>query len=523
LVEEKVDLTLLDKCSQSCSKHKGELYDDVSINIHNTIDIQDDKKTIECNTKEQIRNCFMEIKNITFEKLNDLEFKNTIQVHDLVWQSGVPNYLGCRIPVHSNINVEFFRTHLKNYNDKIICELLEFGAPIGFEGKLDKDKCESRVLNHKGASDFSNDILNYLKKEASYGAIIGPFKNNPFVSELKISPLNTVTKRDSPERRVILDLSFPSGKSVNDHISKEFYLGEKVELSYPNVDDLVGIIKDKGPRCMLFKKDLKRAYRQIPVGPGNIHFIGFSWENCLFVDRVLPMGLRSSAQICQRITTAVCYMYFQMGFSAVNYLDDFGGAEILEHAQKAYECLGELLNSCGLEESKKKSVEPTNRMTFLGVTFDTVSMTLEVTPERVVEISLLVQSWLRKKKASLKELQSLLGKLHFISSCVRPGRVFVNRLLSWLRAAFPENSTGNHRVFRNIPNYVLKDLRWWERYLSKFNGISMMSIENWSAPDEMLSCDACLLGMGAISKNQFFHTIFPEFLRKKNPLIVLNY
>jgi hypothetical protein len=147
-----------------------------------------------------------------------------------------------------------------------------------------------------------------------------------------------------------------------------------------------------------------------------------------------------------------------MGFSAGNYLDDFGGAEILEHAQKAYECLGELLNSCGLEESKKKSVEPTNRMTFLGVTFDTVSMTLEVTPERVVEISLLVQSWLRKKKASLKELQSLLGKLHFISSCVRPGRVFVNRLLSWLRAAFPENSTGKHRVFRNIPNYVLKDL-----------------------------------------------------------------
>ena len=128
-------------------------------------------------------------------------------------QSGVPNYLGCRIPVHSNINVEFFRTHLKNYNDKIICELLEFGAPIGFEGKL--DTCESHVLNHKGASDFSNDILNYLKKEASYGAIIGPFKNNPFVIELKISPLNTVTKRDSPERRVILDISFPRVENLS--------------------------------------------------------------------------------------------------------------------------------------------------------------------------------------------------------------------------------------------------------------------------------------------------------------------
>jgi hypothetical protein len=50
------------------------------------------------------------------------------------------------------------------------------------------------------------------------------------------------------------------------------------------------------------------------------------------------------------------------------------------------------------------------------------------------------------------------------------------------------------------------------------------SIENWSAPDEMLSCDACLLGMGAISKNQFFHTVFPEFFKKKiYTLIVLNY
>jgi hypothetical protein len=39
----------------------------------------------------------------------------------------------------------------------------------------------------------------------------------------------------------------------------------------------------------------------------------------------------------------------------------------------------------------------------------------EVTAERILEISLLVESWFRKKKASLKELQSLPGKLHFIS------------------------------------------------------------------------------------------------------------
>jgi hypothetical protein len=59
-------------------------------------------------------------------------------------------------------------------------------------------------------------------KEASYGAIIGPFDKNLFPCHFKISPLNTVSK-DTRERRVILDLSFPAGNSVNDYISKDNY------------------------------------------------------------------------------------------------------------------------------------------------------------------------------------------------------------------------------------------------------------------------------------------------------------
>jgi preprotein translocase subunit Sec61beta len=43
-------------------------------------------------------------------------------------------------------------------------------------------------------------------------------------------------------------------------------------------------------------------------------------------------------------------------------------------------------------------------MTFLGVIFDSEKMTLEVTPDRVVEISLLVESWLKKKKIIFKTI-----------------------------------------------------------------------------------------------------------------------
>ena len=131
-----------------------------------------------------------------------------------------------------------------------------------------------------------------------------------------------------------------------------------------------------------------------------------------------------------------------------------------------------------------------------------------------MEISLLVESWFRKKKASLKELQSLLGKLHFISACVRPGRIFVSRLLNLLHSAFPCNNTGNRNwIFRKIPSEVLKDLQWWHFYLKTYNGITMMSINEWSNPAEHFSCDASLEGLGAINSDQYFHAVFPSFIQ----------
>ena len=74
------------------------------------------------------------------EKLEDLDFKNIIEVHNKVASSGYHNYDGCRIPVKSGINVDFFR------KDRIICELLEFGAPVGFESNILEENKD--IVNH---------------------------------------------------------------------------------------------------------------------------------------------------------------------------------------------------------------------------------------------------------------------------------------------------------------------------------------------------------------------------------------
>lgn len=84
---------------------------------------------------------------------------------------------------------------------------------------------------------------------------------------------------------------------------------------------------------------------------------------------------------------------------------------------------------------------------------------------------------------------SILGKLHFICHCVKPGRVFVSRLIKWLRE-FPDGELAT------VPEFVRLDLRWWSKFLHSYNGVSMISEEQWSEPDGYLASDACLVGCG---------------------------
>jgi hypothetical protein len=365
------------------------------------------------------------------------------------------------------------------------------------------------VINHTGARNFSSHIHDYLEEEAKAGAIIGPFHSSPFEEPITISPLNTVPKKDTNKRRVIVDLSFPDEGSVNSGIDKNRYLGEEVHLKYPSVDNLVDIVRKKGRDCLLFKRDLKRAYRQIPIDPGDMHLMGYRWKNHIFVDRVLPMGLRSAALICQRVTNAVNHMAHKQGIDIVNYLDDFGGADNPEVADEKFKKLGGLLKQCGLEESEQKASPPSTRMMFLGIQLDTHDLTLSIDEDRIEDSKQLFEDWMKKSHASLKEAQSLLGKVQFIATCVRPGRIFVSRLLNWIRTIKSQSPV-------HIPAEVLLDVKWWLNFLPVYNGVSMMPMVDWSQPDEILATDACLIGCGGTCGNEFYHAVFPEFIQRQS-------
>ena len=154
--------------------------------------------------------------------------KGPLEAHNLLKNQNMANFEGLQIPVHSSLNVTLFDHLLKDYWDTQLPAFLNYGFPLCIHKNyvLKADK-----INHKSATDHPEDILAYLKEELEDKTILGPFKDPPI--GIHISPFMTREKPGAKNRRVIVDLSWPSGTSVNAGVDSDTYAGAEFILTFP--------------------------------------------------------------------------------------------------------------------------------------------------------------------------------------------------------------------------------------------------------------------------------------------------
>ena len=161
------------------------------------------------------------------------QIPDIITAHKLIRQSGLPNFLGLRIPVYTQLKVETWRHHLRGYWDQQLIDLIQYGFPLDF----DREAILGETLdNHTSANDYASHVTKYIQEELQFWAMIGPFDEKPCT--LHISPFMTSDKAQSEVRRTIIDLSWPKGQAVNDGVNKNVYLGGEFEMQYPTVTEL---------------------------------------------------------------------------------------------------------------------------------------------------------------------------------------------------------------------------------------------------------------------------------------------
>ena len=228
--------------------------------------------------------------------------------------------------------------------------------------------------NHSSAIEYPNDVEAYIKEETEHQAILGPFTKNPIPGG-HCSPFITRSKPNSDRRRVIIDLSWPIGESVNAGIDKNMYLGSQFDLNFPSVDHITEEAKRFGRGALLYKVDVSRAFCHVKVDPGDYDLLGLQWDGT-YVDTCLPFGTHHGRQSFQRISDTVRYMMHQKGFCIIDYIDDYIGVGVPSVAHASYHSLLNLMGCLGLSVSQKKLVPPSTRATCLGVLIDTDAGTI---------------------------------------------------------------------------------------------------------------------------------------------------
>jgi hypothetical protein len=396
---------------------------------------------------------------------------------------------------------------LQSYPDKdfvnVLTSIARSGVRLGYEGSV---SAQVRRSNHSSsiinAAVISDSILSELQK--------GRIREITSLPEHYFcSPIGLVPKTSDGVQtgwRMIFDLSSPIGNSVNDGIPKEYG-----SIVYETLADAIRLVAKTGRGAIMMKRDLKSAFRHIPVCQSDHWLMIFEWERKFYVDMFLPFGLRTAPRIFNLFSEALHWVFeTSHGWNLTHYLDDFfvvfpPETNIAPHSQ----VFDEVINTMGLTKAVEKDSHGTT-VTHLGFEFDSINMEVCLPPNKKLRAMQAVKRLLHASSISFTELEEVLGFLSHCCQVVPLGRPFLRQLFSLLRRAKSPFKSSRTRITSSAKS----DIRWWVIFLSSWSSISMIKL---SRVNHDVATDASgAKGIGGVCRRIIFSDRVPARHRRKH-------
>ena len=233
-----------------------------------------------------------------------------------------PNHLSwstCASPIRTPMLAAYLCRHPDREFVSFIRHGLVQGFHVGYNVMSSGARLRSRCRNHPSSLANAQVVRDCIGEEILAGRMVGPLCLAPHRS-IHCCPIGLVPKgRGSGQWRMIVDLSYPEGHSVNDSI-----LSSLCTVDYSSVDRALQFITRLGRDTLLLKIDLKSAYRIVPLHPQDQYLFGVTGDNWVYVDLALPFGLRSAPVIFTAVADAVGWALLEVGLHfQIHYLDEF--------------------------------------------------------------------------------------------------------------------------------------------------------------------------------------------------------
>ena len=406
--------------------------------------------------------------------------------------------MGPRSPVNAHRLRALLRGHPRRALVQYLWSGFMFGFALGYRGPV----TAARPRNLLSARSRRSAVTVAVALVVSRGYTAGPFVRPPF-RLFHCSPLGAAVKPDGSVR-LVLDLSSPRGASVNSGISREEFA-----VRYTFVDAAVDIVRRLGRDAFMAKADIRHAFRLCPVRPADWPLLCYTWAGRVYVDLRLPFGARSSPFIFTQFAEALHWIAVHVRgcLHVLHYLDDYFLARASQAAcARDLDAFQDLCRDLDVPLAPEKLVLLTRCLRFLGITLDSSLQEIRLPPE-LARLRACLPAWRTRQKCTKRELLLLIGVLSFACKVVRPGRIFLRRLID-LSMTVPALA---HHI--SLTAAARADIAWWVEFLLSWNGRAFFPPPPVAAAALGFSTDASGVGLDAVFGQQWLYAAWPPAFR----------
>ena len=127
---------------------------------------------------------------------------------------------------------------------------------------------------------------------------------------------------------------------------------------------------------------------------------------------------------------------------------------------------------------------------------------LQIPPQKLHEIVTDIDTLSKLSRMNRRDVQRLAGHINHVAKVCRPARLFMSRILMYLR--------GHPPGYTKVSEGTKADLRWLNRFLPEYNGVSILQKEQ---PIRSIEADSCMIGGGEASGDKcYMYKYIPPLL-----------
>ncbi|OWZ10482.1 LOW QUALITY PROTEIN: Cleavage induced protein [Phytophthora megakarya] len=370
--------------------------------------------------------------------------------------------------------------------------------------------------NHTSAQRAMSSLVKQIRKgQDADQYLVLDIDLLPSLENVTSSPFGAVQKGTaalSEDARVIHDLSYPDGGSVNDNTVAD----DSGMITYNGPHDLatrIMEVENEFPGITkLMSGDVAGAFRHLAIHADHVgRFAGTIPElGLLIIDLCCPFGWTLSPQHYWTAGGAISHLYAsaapkwshqpQKGartFDAKTWCDDHNliepdiGSRLVEANLALRRSMTTILGPEAVNEEKFTLWKREGKM--LGLMWNIPRSTLAMPPEKITKALCRIDDMLRRERTTQQNIRKLLGSLRHVVTCIPAAKPFFQQLsaLTW----------GPRRYSAIRVTAAARDDLYWFRsilYYADLNAVPLSRFSGSQPVDYEIFMDASDYGLCAV-------------------------